>query len=461
MLLKNLLPVPPYTESQAVETAWWLNIVLLIFTIVIVLMGFVIPLLAEPTLLNAPFLLSNLGCLVAIGGARLLVQKGRVRFAAILVVFSLFFAVTYVNLSSFRGLPSPNLLAYFVLIPLAGLLLGKQFMLRFAILCVAAVGMTFYLESANIVVLRPKLRPTWDDVLVWFLGMAFNTILLTAMIRRSEESAKTATQAMNAAVGANEELQKSQRQLEAALQVEKELNELKSRFVSMASHEFRTPLTTILLQTETLTVYRHKLTDEQIGQRLTKISEQVGYLKTIIEDVLQLARLQAGRAEFQPEPLALDPFCLSIIEEYQSHPDVTHQLVYRCHTPPPVANMDKRLMRQVISNLISNAIKYSPAEKPITIELIYNGAAIVLQVRDQGIGIPEADLKYLFQPFHRAANVGVTAGTGLGLVIAQESVTMHGGTIIVESKEKVGTTVTVKIPIVTALSAAPEAAASR
>lgn len=234
--------------------------------------------------------------------------------------------------------------------------------------------------------------------------------------------------------------------LQEALQKEKELSELKSRFVSMASHEFRTPLASILVLTETLLTYRHKLTDEQVTQRLGKIQEQVGHLKDIMDDVLQLARLQARRGEFNPAPLDLDALCRTVLEEFRSQSADELRLFYTCNAAIPAVNLDQRLMRQTISNLVANAIKYSSADKAVLVRLIYTDVALLLQVQDEGIGIPAADLKHLFQPFHRASNVGSIPGTGLGLVIAQESVELHGGTITVDSQLGVGTTFTVIIP---------------
>ena len=236
--------------------------------------------------------------------------------------------------------------------------------------------------------------------------------------------------------------------LKQALEHEKDLNELKSRFVSMASHEFRTPLATILAMTETLTAYRQQMQDDQIEKRLRSIREQVDHLKDIMDDVLQLARLQARRVEFNPVMLDLDSLCRSVIDEFQSRPDITHPLLYSCDVLLQEAKLDKKLMRQILNNLVSNAVKYSPEGKPITISLDYRDQAIVLQVRDQGIGIPEGDLKHLFEPFHRAANVGAISGTGLGLVITKESVELHRGTIHVESVVDTGTTFTVTIPVV-------------
>jgi len=243
------------------------------------------------------------------------------------------------------------------------------------------------------------------------------------------------------------ERKKAEQALQQALAKEQELGELKTRFVSMASHEFRTPLATILATTETLSAYRQKLTEEQIGQKLLKITEQVGHLKDIMEDVLMLARMQQRRVEF--EPILLDPsaLCRTIIEEFESRPDIHHQIFYTFDGQERNEKLDKKLIRQMISNLISNAIKYSPSDKPVTVHLAMTPTAVVFRVSDQGIGIPESDQSHLFEPFHRATNVGSISGTGLGLVITKEAVDMHRGTITVESQLGIGTTFTVRIPV--------------
>lgn len=234
--------------------------------------------------------------------------------------------------------------------------------------------------------------------------------------------------------------------LRAALDKEKELNELKSRFVSMASHEFRTPLSTILALTESLVAYRSQMTEGQIDQRLEKMQLQISYLKAIMEDVLHLARLQARRAEFNPTWLNLDALCRSVIDEFLERQEVAQRLHYRCDEPARAVKLDQKLMRQIISNLVSNAIKYSAEEKPIFIEVSYQEPNVVLRVRDEGIGIPAADLPHLFEPFHRATNVGTVAGTGLGLTIIKESVELHGGQITVASDVATGTIFTLTLP---------------
>jgi PAS domain S-box-containing protein len=235
--------------------------------------------------------------------------------------------------------------------------------------------------------------------------------------------------------------------LQLALEKEQELSELKTRFVSMASHEFRTPLATILALTETILAYRDRLTNEQVDERLGKIQLQVEHLKNVMEDVLQLARFQARRVHFNPALMDLDALCRSVLDEFQSRPDIKHELNYSCDLALRHVILDKRLMRQIINNLVSNAIKYSPSDQPITIKLEHRHTIFVMTVQDNGIGIPDEDLKHLFEPFHRAANVGTISGTGLGLVITKEAVELHGGEITVESVVGTGTTFRISMPI--------------
>jgi len=234
--------------------------------------------------------------------------------------------------------------------------------------------------------------------------------------------------------------------LQNALQKERELSALKSRFVSTASHELRTPLASILAYTETLRAYRHKLSDEQIRQRLDGIHERIGVLRAIIDDVLQLERLQTGGVEIQRIPVDLDGLCRMVIDEFQTQPDFHHHLHYHCAVAPPLFALDKNLMRQILANLVGNALKYSAPATTVRVALTYTDAQLSLSVQDEGMGIPPDDLAHLFQPFQRASNVGAIGGTGLGLVIAKEAVELHGGAITVTSQLGVGTTFTVTIP---------------
>ncbi len=241
-------------------------------------------------------------------------------------------------------------------------------------------------------------------------------------------------------------LKESEKVLRDALERERELGELKSRFVSMASHEFRTPLAAISATTDTLAIYRQRMSEEQIDTRLEKIRQQVTHMRDITDDVLQLARIQAGRVECVPTEGNYDALCRDIVEEFESQALYRGRILYTSVNPSVIGLYDVHLLRQVITNLISNALKYSPAGTPVRIVLDHDSTAVRLSITDEGIGIPAEDQKHLFEPFHRARNVGTIPGTGLGLSIAKQSVEMHGGTIQVATGNGAGTVFTVTMP---------------
>lgn len=243
------------------------------------------------------------------------------------------------------------------------------------------------------------------------------------------------------------ERKQAEAELRQAFEKEKELGELKTRFVSMASHEFRTPLATILAITETLLAYRNRLTEAQINDRFEKLKDQIGHLKDIMDDVLMLARMQTRRAEFNPVRLDLDDLCRSVLDGFENNPDFNHVIDYASSGTIRPITADRKLMRQIVDNIVSNAVKYSAKGSTVEVRLSFTDDDVALTVRDEGIGIPEADLKHLFEPFHRADNVGTISGTGLGLIITKESIDLHGGTITVESQIDVGSVFTVRIPI--------------
>ncbi len=249
-------------------------------------------------------------------------------------------------------------------------------------------------------------------------------------------------------------LKQAEAAIRAALAHEKELGELKSRFVSMASHEFRNPLAGILTTAETLALLWDRMDKEKIDDRLNRIRDQVMQLTAITEDVLQLTRLQTGRSKFEPAPGDLDELCSLVVRDMAELPGYRDRIRYHCTQRPLPALFDARLLQQVIGNLLHNSLKYSPPEKGVRITLAHapnentgqDTGQITLCITDEGIGIPPGDLPLLFEPFHRAANVGAIQGTGLGLAIAKEAVELHGGTIAVESRVDVGTTFIVTLP---------------
>ncbi|HSM81085.1 MAG TPA: CBS domain-containing protein [Nodosilinea sp.] len=233
-----------------------------------------------------------------------------------------------------------------------------------------------------------------------------------------------------------------------ALTKEKELNELKTRFISMASHEFRTPLTTIMASAETLERYRHKFSEDKQLIILKRIQTSVHHVIGLLNDVLTVGKAEAGKLACQPEPLDLKQFCQELVEEVQfaQLPPATPIEFEATGTDFQVL-ADEKLLRHALINLLSNAVKYSPDHTPVQLELDCTTPHTTVRVIDHGIGIPPEDQVKLFEAFHRANNVGNISGTGLGLVIAKRSVEAHQGQISFVSAAGVGTTFTVVLPL--------------
>lgn len=235
-------------------------------------------------------------------------------------------------------------------------------------------------------------------------------------------------------------------ELRKALAQEKELNELKLRFNSMVSHEFRTPLAVILSSGEMLQHYFDRMTPARRDQHLSRVQMQVRRLMTLLDEFLMINKGDLLGVTFIPEPVEMREFCRDIVEEFQMIAQ-SHQIE---HEPPedhPPILLDVKLMRQTISNLLSNAVKYSPAGGTIWLKVEYEEDVLVIRVADHGIGIPDDDQKRLFEVFHRAGNVGAVPGMGLGLVIAKRAAEAHSGEISFTSRVGEGTTFIVRIPI--------------
>jgi PAS domain S-box-containing protein len=244
-----------------------------------------------------------------------------------------------------------------------------------------------------------------------------------------------------------------------ALAKEKELTELKSRFIAMASHEFRTPLTTIQSSSELLEYYSQEWVHEKKLAHFHRIQTSVKHMTKLLNDVLIIGRAEAGKLTFEPALLDLESFCHNLVEELQVNDTHQHTINFNCVqelekfasvdsslVQSKLLYMDETLLRQILENLLSNAIKYSPKDSVIGFALRYSSTQAVFQVRDQGIGIPIKDQPLLFESFHRATNVGTIAGTGLGLAIVKKCVDIHKGQVAVESEIGVGTTFTVTLP---------------
>lgn len=245
------------------------------------------------------------------------------------------------------------------------------------------------------------------------------------------------------------ERQQAEANMRRALDKERELNQLKSQFVDIVSHEFRTPLTSILGFSELLLRYRQRLSPEKRERYIQNIQTSGLRLKELIEDVLSLSRAESGRLDFQPAPTLVAEFCQELLEELRYGQGQHHDLRWReegsCRG---LALLDARLLRHALSNLLSNAIKYSPTGGVVALSLTWAPEQLILTVQDQGIGIPEADQTTLFESFRRASNVGTIEGTGLGLSIVKRYVELQGGEITFESQVDIGSAFTITLPLV-------------
>lgn len=252
-----------------------------------------------------------------------------------------------------------------------------------------------------------------------------------------------------------------------ALEQERELSALKSRFVVMVSHEFRTPLTTIRASAELLERLRERLLPEKQREYLYDIQQAVDTMSHLLEDVLYLGKADAKGLDFEPSSINLSKLCENIINGFEIVPENEHRIIaHITGALPKLLWLDEKLLRHILTNLLSNALKYSPEDLPVEFRIHYlppastneqgsTGATqgekdaqgiVRLSVKDSGIGISEEDLRHLFEPFYRATNVGNISGTGLGLAIVKQAVEAHHGTITCQSEIGLGTEFIVAIP---------------
>lgn len=237
--------------------------------------------------------------------------------------------------------------------------------------------------------------------------------------------------------------------LRAALARAHELSDLKTRFISMTSHEFRTPLTTISSSAFLLNRHRDRLSAPQRDRHFAKIQTSIHRMTALLDDVLLVGKIEAGKMAFHPVPCALDELCREHVEQQTVIAEAV-TIDFTCRGEAYPLLLDERQLSHILDNLISNAVKYSPAGSTVQVELVYGAGQVTLRVQDEGIGIPLADQARLFEAFHRASNARDIQGTGLGLAIVKQAVDLHDGTITLESAEGAGTTVTVMIPAVPA-----------
>jgi PAS domain S-box-containing protein len=231
-----------------------------------------------------------------------------------------------------------------------------------------------------------------------------------------------------------------------ALAHERELSELKSRFVAVTSHEFRTPLAAILSSVELLDAYGASFPADERRELLGQIKTAVARMNNMVEQVLLTSRLELGKFKFEAAPLVVPDWLVQVMAEFERGNPQAARVSLTCDGLDAPRTADQLLLRHVVVNLLGNALKYSDPDTPVRFAVRGVGEQMHLRISDQGIGIPEADLPRLFGSFHRGTNVGNISGTGIGLHIVKECVDLHKGEIEVSSLPGQGTTFTVRLP---------------
>ncbi|HVU83272.1 MAG TPA: HAMP domain-containing sensor histidine kinase, partial [Puia sp.] len=241
------------------------------------------------------------------------------------------------------------------------------------------------------------------------------------------------------------ELERSQRELKEALNKEKELNEIKSRFVSMASHEFRTPLSTILSSASLISRYRQNEEQGNRDKHIKRIKDSVKHLNDLLEDFLSLGKLEEGHIRVESTGFSVREFLEESLDEMK--PGLKEgQSIIESYSGNGLFVTDKRLLKNILINLIGNAIKFSSDGSRIWFDILQKDHKLTVTVRDEGLGISEEDQAHLFSSFFRGKNVVNIEGTGLGLHIVKRYVDLLNGSIELKSKLGTGTTVVVVLP---------------
>jgi PAS domain S-box-containing protein len=236
--------------------------------------------------------------------------------------------------------------------------------------------------------------------------------------------------------------------LQKSLEREQELNQLKSQFISTVSHEFRTPLAVIRTAAELIDLYGTTLFDARMKTYVQLIKSSVQHMNQLMGDVLLVGQIESEGLHFTPAPIDLQQLCQDLVSECSLNLSDAHEIVFTHPDNGPETRMDGHLLRLIFSNLLNNAIKYSPTGGRIHFSYTYvtEEKSVIFTVQDQGIGIPEAEQAQLFESFFRASNTQSIQGTGLGLAIVKRCVELHQGQIAVSSEMNLGTTFTVTLP---------------
>ena len=236
-------------------------------------------------------------------------------------------------------------------------------------------------------------------------------------------------------------------ELRSSLEQEKKSSQLRAQFICMLSHEIRTSLNLVSFSTSLLKRHSQQWTEDKKRPHLDGIQSVVEQIEHLLDDVLLIGKAEAGKLNFEPIPLDLHQFCCDLVAQMQLMSNISqHSITFVSQGNCKVANIDKKLLQPILTNLLNNAIKYSPSSSTVDLELCCRDGNVIFQIKDAGIGIPAADRQRLFEPFHRGSNVGDVPGTGVGLAVVKKLVDLHGGQIAVVN-EVGGTTFTVTLPL--------------
>ena len=266
-----------------------------------------------------------------------------------------------------------------------------------------------------------------------------------------ERKVEARTHALNVTISRLEkevrERKKAEEEVRKAFEREREVNDLKSKFVSIASHEFRTPLSAVLSSASLINQYKEKGELEKVTKHVARIKSSVIHLTAILIDFLSLGKLEEGKIEVNNEIIRVNEFLNEVREELLETLRADQEIIIK-ETPGALEiKSDVRILRNILFNLISNASKYSSPGKIIYVEARLEKDQVAFDIRDEGIGIPEQDFKHMFDRFFRASNAGDTQGTGLGLNIVKRYVELLHGSVTFSSVYGEGSTFTVRLPI--------------
>lgn len=243
-----------------------------------------------------------------------------------------------------------------------------------------------------------------------------------------------------------EEIHMEAENLRVRLAQEAGMHSLRTRFISMVSHEFRRPLTTITTSIDLLENYRDRMNEDAAKKHFARIHERLREMQDLVDDFLTLMNTEVSQ-QVKVSTFDLTELCATLVDEARLAAKTAHNVQFITNCPPILVDADQKMIRHAVGNLLSNAVKYSPDGGEIVLDLACSDA-IYIRVIDQGIGIPADDQEKLFDPFFRASNVGDVNGTGLGLPIARQGIELHGGTLTIPRSDSSGTEFLITLPLV-------------